>query len=454
MKRRSAEGLIESLFLFSVVRSGDTLDQVFAQPFASIGDGNARRVVLVLLGIDAPELSREWMCGLTVGTLESYNHYARTAVYQWGERVVTVMSGENWFPRGVDIPSAIYEFELALRAVKQNFGFSFLASPTLTGLHCLESKIPFGVESCQDEAFHSLLHRYTTQSRNEFFSQQKIDEFWYYDRRFAYAADVVLDMPIGEPIVSNPVWVPYQPAFYQVRFEVPNGWQHVGLLPSLKSDGWRWLNSGADYSFVAEPELRVAIGAGWHVDILARWEFETGRPFEKSVKILIQLFESFKRTGHTVAAAIIRRLVLQAIGAMYARVFEREQIVDESELLERNDAAVLTAEAESDGRYSLRDRSERRESRFYAPIWTAYTWSRARASLARTMLGVPFDSLLGCHVDAIYTDREALTIGDNGRVGQFRLKSRIQGLNQTLVSSLLDMQRLKNLTGVSDGNGS
>lgn len=451
MKRRSVEGLSESLFLFSVVNSDNSLDQVFAQfvaqPFASVGDGGSKRVVLVLLGGGAPSLGREWMCGLTVGQLQSYNHHARTAVYQWGDRVVTVMSGENWFPRGVDIPSAIYEFELALSAVRRSFGFSFLASPTLTGLHCLESKIPFGVWSCQDEAFHSLLHRHTTQSRNEFLGQQKINEFWYYDRRFAYAADVVLDMPIGEPSVAEPVWVPYQPAFYQVRFSVPNGFQHVGLLPVLAEGGWQWPSDGEHSTFVAEPELRVAIDAGWRVEVLARWEFDSGRPFEKSVKTLVQLFESFKRAGYDIAAGIIRRLVLQAIGAMYARVFEREQIVGESELLERNDEAVLTAEAQGDGRYSLRDRSERRDSRFYAPIWTAYTWSRARAALAKAMLGIPRERLLGCHVDAIYTTGEVLTLPDNGRVGQFRLKGKLEELNQTPVSSLSGLQRLKKLTG-------
>jgi len=449
-----AESLAAHLMLSDEARRRDI---ELARPFASIQAGNSSLGAPVrlqkVLFTEPASLPREWFYELIPGaSLRAYNHATRTGLFACDDgQSVTIQCAENWFARGVDPFNAVYAFERAQKFFAGGFGFSFLSSPTLTGLYAFESKLPYGLPSSEPSTeWREYLHANTTQARNESFLPKTVGGFYYYDRRFAYSADACLDLPCGSPDElsgDEATYQKYEVAWYAVNFNIPEGWQHIGLLPVLGPDGWFWPRlriRGGYQTFVAEPELRLAIDAGWPVEIQRKWLFGKARPLEKPVKLFVALFERAKITGCDIEAGIYRRIVLQAIGALYARSFERETIIDESELIERNDAAALTAEDLGDGRHSLKDRSQRRESRFYQPEWAAYIWSRARARLNSAMLGLPFDSILGCHVDAIYTDREALTLTDNGRVGQFRLKGQHVG-SKLAFEKMSDLSRVKML---------
>lgn len=407
-----------------------------ARPFASVDTGidDSRRLQQIIF-CEPSALPREWFYAMPGDAeLRAYNHATRTGVYDCADgQIVTVQCAENWFARFVNPSDAVYQFQRAQFNFQKEFGFDFLSSPTLTGLYAFESKLPYSLPGGEPSAeWRQFLHSNTTQSRNEIWLPKTADSFFYYDRRFAYAADAVLELPCGAPVElsgEDASYVACECAFYAVNFNVPENWQHVGLLPVLGVDGWTWPRErvrGGYITFLAEPELRLALASGWPVEVQKKWLFEKARPLEKSIKSLVALNERAKEQGNGIEAAIYRRIVLQAIGALYARSFARESIIDESELLERDDAAVLTAQSLDGERYSLTDRTTQRSRRFYQPEWAAYIWSRARARLNAAMLSVPFNSLLGCHVDAIYTDREALTIQDSGRAGQFRLKGRIE----------------------------
>jgi hypothetical protein len=423
-----------------------------ARPFASIDTGidDSRRQQQVIF-CEPSALPREWFYeAIEGGELRAYSHATRTGVYDFDDgQAVTIQCAENWFSRNVNPVDGVRQFQRAQFLFRNEFGFDFLSSPTLTGLYAIESKLPYSLPAGESSsAWRQFLHNNTTQSRNEIWLPKTADSFYYYDRRFAYAADASLDLPCGSPVETSGEearYIPYECAWYQVVFNVPEDWRHIGLLPVLGVDGWTWPRErkrGGFVSFVAEPELRLALSSGWPVEIQRKWLFEKARPLEKSVKLLVALNERAKLLGEEIEAGIYRRILLQAIGALYARSFQRESIVDEVELLERDDAAVLTAQSLDDGRYSLTDRATQRGGRFYQPEWAAYIWSRARARLNAAMLGLPFDSLLGCHVDAIYADREALTIADSGKVGQFRLKGRIENKELTL-NTMMDLSRVK-----------
>lgn len=481
MKRRKNDDLISSEWQF-FSRKPEHLGSLFNDGeggsflLPATVKGDRRRIQKIVFD-DRVEMSREWFQQSVNAwgfELKSYHNESRTGVYSSldGERLVTVQSYENWFARGVDCGQAVLGFQNAKTAFHKEggWGFDFLGSPTLTGLHALESKIPFGMPDGEpSEEWRAILHGFTTQSRTENWLPREVSGFWSYDRRFAYAADAANELPCGVPVEltgCDAVHVPFEMAFYSVEFNVPSGWAHVGLLPVLQGDrGWFWPSVPGHTvpyrAFVAEPELRLAIENGWQVSIQTKWLFEKGRPFEKSVRRLVGLWERAKRLGDDVEAGIYRRILLQAIGAMYARSFKRESVVSEAELLESNDPAMLTAEAIGGDRYGIVDRSAKRGGRFYAPEKVAFIWSHARARLARTMLSVPFESLLGCHVDAIYTDREVVAITDNGKVGQFRLKGRLSELQGSTMSlnSMANLVAVKSFAeasfsrGVSDGNG-
>lgn len=405
--------------------------------------GSQKRIQKVLFW-DRAALSRGWFQQSVDGfAMRSYNHESRTAQYVRTSdgAMVTVQSYENWFPRGVDPGRAVLGFQNAKTALeRESFDSGVLSSPTLTGLHAFESKLPFELPEGEPSAeWRAMLHTRTTQSRTEIWLPKTVSEFYYLDRRFAYAADAVLELPCGAPVVltgADAVPVPFETAWYECTFKVPDGWQHVGLLPVLRGVGasyeWAWPNEGGTVhaAFVAEPELRVAMASGWQVEIVRKYLFQKARPLEKPVKLLVALYERAKSLSKesgvlSVEAGIYRDCVLRAIGGMYARTYERERIVSEDELIEMDGSPALTAESLGVDRYSIKERTEQRESRFYQPEWTAYIWSRARARLNAALLSLPYDSLIGCHVDAIYTDREPLTIHDNGRIGQFRLKGKL-----------------------------
>ena len=59
------------------------------------------------------------------------------------------------------------------------------------------------------------------------------------------------------------------------------------------------------------------------------------------------------------------------------------------------------------------------------PHWTAWVWSWARRKLALRLLAVPYSELLGCHVDAVFSQSELAGDDVGETVGKFRLKGKL-----------------------------
>lgn len=388
----------------------------------------------VFVNVSRDYLQREWFDEAIMGGWElvSYNHDARTGRFvrnHLGKRDITVSMLANWV-NDPDTARAARTYSQAQEFFKAKFGFGFLGSATMTGLYALEQTLPSSLKSFDEpemqqtlpsDSFLETLHKFTTQGRSEMFLPSSPRAFYYYDRRFAYAADCRLEMPCGRDFYHkgrDAKYVMYEPAFYRVRFEVPGNWVHVGLLPVLTGDGWRWPSEGSHVSFVAEPELRLAVANGWRIEELEAWRFGKARPMERWRNLLVEEWKGANAAGAKEQANIFRHILLHGIGGLYARSFTREKVVGASDLGELKDAERLSAEA-VEGGFRVESRVAR-TNRFYAPHWAAYTWARARAILASRMLTLPVTSLLGCHVDAIYSSSPLGGIGDE--VGQFRLK--------------------------------
>src|SRR5437870_1138919 len=60
------------------------------------------------------------------------------------------------------------------------------------------------------------------------------------------------------------------------------------------------------------------------------------------------------------------------------------------------------------------------------PEWSAAIWARCRYRLAKALLSVPRDTLLGCCVDALYLTTDP-GWEETGKVGEFRVKGRLAG---------------------------
>src|SRR5215210_4258630 len=184
------------------------------------------------------EMSRDWFSAGAYGTgwrLVSYSHENRTGVYENDEGCgIAVTRAANWVDAS-NVLDMIEAYTQAESGFISMFGFPFLGSPTVSGLYALEQTLPPKVPCpALPDDFAELLHQYTTQGRSEQYLPNEFKSFYVNDRRFAYAADCRLEMPCGLPRHElRGDFVPYDPAFYRIRFTVPQSWLHVGLLPVL-----------------------------------------------------------------------------------------------------------------------------------------------------------------------------------------------------------------------------
>lgn len=423
MKRRNNEHL--KMAQVAIIDWRDIYGWSVDQLLRYVRKYNRGRVILSA-GLD--DVDRLWFHETSVARLVTYQHATRTAIYEYEGARVEVTLQRNW--ASGDVGEFRDQYRQAESDFARKFGFGFLLSPTLTGLYGVEASLPYRTpEATASPEFRKLLHANTTQGRGENFNTGVFDKFLYYDRRLAYPADARLDLPVGaERELTDTDFVPYGCAFYKGEFQVPSDWQHVGLLPVLGPGGWFWpRNPGERHRFecLAEPELRLAIESGWKVAIDRAWGFDAGRPLEKFTVDLSKLSAQADLVGQSIAKQIFRRIMLTAYGGLYARSYEREMFVSDAELMERNDAAMLTARI-VDGGAMVQDRSEKRDERFYMPEWTAFVWSRARARLAAAMLNLRFGELIACHVDAVYCARALDSFFTGESIGKFRLKGGIE----------------------------
>lgn len=300
--------------------------------------------------------------------------------------------------------------------------------------------------------------------------RQYIQNFAYVDGRFMYAS-VCKELGIGPARRLNRAAAfelldtqPYARARYYVRFTVPQGWNHIGILP-VKAPGStsRWIypnRPGATHETWADSsEIFVAIKNGWLIDPLEAIEFTTTttgrkndgtmgevktRPLDTFAERMIrtrELVMSHPEIPDTVRAAVagaLRAIVLQTIGGFHSPGRSSTVVVESAlevppeyqhSLQQHGDVFSYKIPTPS-----INDRSRQ----FYHPEFSTQIWGRARARLLSSpaankhragVLTLDPSTVLGVYGDAVYTTEIPTWSlptsnggGDDGKVGRLRLQ--------------------------------
>ena len=135
-----------------------------------------------------------------------------------------------------------------------------------------------------------------------------------------------------------------------------------------------------------------------------------GRPLNTWSRRLIRVMADYESRGDAAGARAVRAILLQSIGDLHGR-----------------GRAALRVFRHADGT---------REEKAFAPWsrggplshpeWSAAIWARCRYRLAKALLSVPRETLLGCCVDALYLTADP-GWAETGKVGEFRVKGRLSG---------------------------
>lgn len=302
------------------------------------------------------------------------------------------------------------------------------------------------------------------------------DGFFYGDGRFMFAGvpkDIgaapatLLDADQAATLAAN---APYHPARYQVCFQVPDGWDTLGILPVKKeSTGWHWPNRpGATHTtWAGAREIRLATEWGWNLEYLAAIQLTKANclsPLITTVDTMLRRVDELRindqplpEAGNRHLKVAIRAMFRSGIGAMARRDRTTTHWAASIDDVPANAVDNLDPIDNGDGGFIYRTPSPRssRDRDTWHPEIAAEVWSAARVmvlntptaikdintstgkSVVRKMgaLEIPPDQLLGITGDAIYTSglqnwmlpADYQDGGDDGRNGRIRLKGWLPG---------------------------
>lgn len=334
-----------------------------------------------------------------------------------------------------------------------------LTTPSTTGVDLWLRSIPDGVEwPVLEPDVQRLIRATSGQGRWEHYADGHLCDYGCHrrpsddvlpslhklDMRFGYAA-MCRELGVG-PVERDEVPAfddPYRPGRYRVEFTVPDGWQHIGLLPVAGEDSrWHYPSApGATFeTWVEGAELLAADRAGWGFVVRERMLYQRKRPdgpsarpldtwAQRLIKVRDQLallyaVEDIDPAEVKLAAAAARMILITTIGTMHrpSRTVEREGSPREVP------TTATSRELLPDGRMRWTEEEARSHGRIPVahPEWSAAIYGRTRARLlhhkpaSSGALTLPVDELVAIHQDAIYTVNNPGWVDDQ-RVGTFRL---------------------------------
>jgi hypothetical protein len=378
-----------------------------------------------------------------------------------GGRVVEVHRAEPWFGGdGVagtpySLAEAVAAWRVLADGVSRRFDRQRLyATPGTTGKHLFQAVIPWGTEyPVPGPEIAELLWATAGQGRVEgpLGAGGVLPGLVALDGRFMYAA-LCRGLPVGPGVLEGPpaAWTDaerYLPARYRVRFRVPAGWDHVGLL-GVRGDGW-WYPRQPGYvgeTWCDGAELLIAERYGW-VDlpdgIVERIRFDKGAgdgPLGGWARRIIDERDELERRADSgdleaKVAALVRgawrNILIHAIGGFFAHGHPVTLSRPKSGPMPRDIPSAVTV-PHPEG--NLMVWTEHRPPAWAAmchPEWSAAVWARARARL----LSGPGNSgalhLAPDEVVALWTDAIYATVDpgwpDDGRPGRLRAKQTVPG---------------------------
>jgi hypothetical protein len=266
------------------------------------------------------------------------------------------------------------------------------------------------------------------------------------------------------------------PGWYRVRFEVPVGWQHVGILPVHVpggAGGWRWPTMtlphigipgvAEDETWASHHEVALAVECGWRVEILERIVAVVPegissypRPLQLWAEKLIEMREE---QGGDRWRGAVRNILLHTIGS-FARGPKRvtRQVFGNTEVPDHELARSTMRLTESGWQYEDYAPGGG-DAAYQHPEWAALIWGWTRARLLRGMhyvnkekvpvgaLELPREQIVGFALDCIYTTHDPgwtpsrVGVKWPSTLGDFRVKRHVPGPLQA-PRTLLDIYKI------------
>lgn len=374
---------------------------------------------------------------------------------QTGKRVTIIHAGQ-WFGPDVTLHTAqtVAEawagLETNLTRVPAWAGIVGLAdTPATTGRALWARTIPAAGWAQPSDEIQQLIRHTTGQGRIEVMkpAADTIPAFTVMDGRLMYAS-LTHSMPVGKPRLWTGVEVEALDARgwtnlvrgrgrWRVSFEVPAGWEHVGLIPRWTGQGWEYpRDPGRRFTTWADgAEIWTAVEAGWNPQIHEGISWAEGKPLDRWTRELTRIHAAAEQAAAAgnaaagLASKAIRAIILHAIGAFASRGHDTTHIV------KTQDSHAIPAGAEVHHAGANLIYTQANDQTDWAaglshPEWAATIWARARNRLLtgrgvenqRTgALTLPPSQIVGFATDAIYLT-EPVQWADDGRAGRLRHK--------------------------------
>ncbi|MGW1543251.1 hypothetical protein ACWCPM_23940 [Streptomyces sp. NPDC002309] len=389
---------------------------------------------------------RDRMAGHFVHARHPVGRYQRES----GDSHVEIRSVGEWFDLGTDDdPHTVRDaFVLLWQALRRHWPDAvIMGSPSQTGRDLWTRTIPargqfsdgFPVLS---EELRGLLHATAGQGRNELLTPPRVPEqlpqLVEYDRTFAYAKHT-WKSPVGAPRrIAGATFAAWsekeqQRALYgcghwQVRVTVPEGWNHVGLLPAPAPGDRAWhypATPGATFTtWAGGPEVHTALTnplAPWKVEILNGILWDDGKPLDDWARKLKETWTNLSAQAHFqgeaqqaraahLASRAVRSILLYGIGSFAQRPrmvtgttprAQERDVPPDAEIIGFDDDQITWQKPTG----FSRDPNAH-------PEWAAAIWSGARAALLtqrhrddKTYAGalhVPPGTVVAFRTDALY----------------------------------------------------
>ncbi|WP_405021309.1 hypothetical protein OHV05_34785 [Kitasatospora sp. NBC_00070] len=412
---------------------------------------------------------RDQLAGHFVHQRQPVGRYAPHA--QPDGDMVEIRSIVEWFdPAGADAATVRDAFRLLWQALRRHWDDAVLmGSPSQTGRDLWTRTIPLkgkwaGGYPVMSEELRGLLHATAGQGRTELILPPRVpaelDRLVELDATFAYGKQT-WKSGVGPPerltagrfaalAEKEQAKALMSCSHWNVRVTVPDGWEHVGLLPAPVPGEKAWAypaEPGSTFTtWAGGAEIHLALSnhlMPWKIEVLDGLVWEDGKPLDDWGKKLKSAWADLtnlsklhgderQRKAAFLASRAVRAILLFGLGGFA----QRPRMVSGSTPA----GEPLPAGAEilgQDGGLVTWQRSTgfSRDPNAH-PEWAARVWSGARAALLSTRmreddvhvgaLHLPARSIVAFRTDAIYTT-EDVSWPYHGQPGDFLKKGHLPG---------------------------
>lgn len=339
-------------------------------------------------------------------------------------------------------------FAIVRELVTENFGDGALRiRPAGTGQEIFLRTVPPHGWPCLEPELAELVRATAGQGRIEalprpmaWASTTYMRELVEYDGRFMYAA-LCAELPAG-PVVhgrGDGGFSLRARGRFLVEWQVPAGWEHVGLLPLKVDDGATWSYprrpGERGRGWVDAVELWLADRHGWSYRVLEHlvWP-EPAKPLDSWARQLVATWEQVRLralahgvddTVASMARGAIRACTLFGLGAFVGRPYRVTHALPLEQITELPAGA---GNVTVDGDHVIYELdSDRGGPALEHPEWPATVWARCRVRMlagpqSTGALHVPLEQVVGIHTDALYLASDPAW-PDDGAVGRLRRKA-------------------------------